>query len=94
MELIAFECNLNENCDYFEFQVEYFIEIVYFEELYTYMYTTAKIKNYTRDETDLLSGLQNILKERALIIRVSFVYFSGPTRLQKVKEFQFLLLLS
>lgn len=42
MELIAFECNLNENCDYFEFQVEYFIEIVYFEELYTYMYTTAK----------------------------------------------------
>lgn len=93
MELIAFECHLNENCDYFEFQVEYFIEIVYFEELYTYMYTTAK-KNYTRDETDLLSGLQNILKERAMIIRVSFVYFSGPTRLQKVKEFQFLLLLS
>lgn len=44
MELIAFECNLNENCDYFEFQVEYFIEIVYFEELYTYMYTTAKKK--------------------------------------------------
>lgn len=46
MELIAFECNLNENCDYFEFQVEYFIEIVYFEELYTYMYTTAKTKLY------------------------------------------------
>lgn len=46
MELIAFECNLNENRDYFEFQVEYFIEIVYFEELYTYMYTTAKKKLY------------------------------------------------
>lgn len=55
MELIAFECNLNENCDYFEFQVEYFIEIVYFEELYTSC-TQLQKKNYTRDETDLLSG--------------------------------------
>lgn len=66
MELIAFECNLNENCDYFEFQVEYFIEIVYFEELYTYMYTTAK-KNYTRDETDLI-----------FVVRVA-KYFEGAS---------------
>lgn len=40
--------------------------------------------NYTRDDTDLMLGLQNILKERAMIIEVffSFVFhFGRATRL-------------
>lgn len=40
--------------------------------------------NYTRDDTDLMLGLQNILKKRAMIIEVffSFVFhFGRATRL-------------